>query len=145
MARDFFYQHCPNCDQVQPHNTTKVNHILHLLLTIFTAGLWLIVWLGVSVTFGKRKATCAGCGFTPRTARRVVRREDRREKKLQQKREREAAETALPFRGQRVKVVNGPHKGKLGTAASVEEGIVTIADKANRTIEVDASMVRNVL
>jgi len=29
---------------------TKVNHILHLLLTIITAGFWLIVWIVVSIS-----------------------------------------------------------------------------------------------
>lgn len=28
----------------------KVNHVLHLLLTIFTAGLWLIVWFFIAAT-----------------------------------------------------------------------------------------------
>ena len=32
-----------------------VNHILHLLLTIFTAGLWLFVWLAISTFGGERK------------------------------------------------------------------------------------------
>ncbi len=28
----------------------KVNHVLHLLLTIFTAGLWAIVWFFMAAT-----------------------------------------------------------------------------------------------
>ena len=29
--------------------STKVNHILHLLLSIITAGLWIIIWILVSI------------------------------------------------------------------------------------------------
>lgn len=28
----------------------KVNHILHLLLSVFTAGVWLIVWILISIS-----------------------------------------------------------------------------------------------
>ncbi|KON79399.1 hypothetical protein PA01_12710 [Azoarcus sp. PA01] len=38
------------------------NHVLHLILTILTAGVWLIVWFGVSVKFGGWR--CTECGST---------------------------------------------------------------------------------
>lgn len=34
---------------------TKVNHILHLILTILTAGLWGIVWIILVLTRKKEK------------------------------------------------------------------------------------------
>jgi hypothetical protein len=37
----------------------RVNHILHLLLTVFTAGLWLPVWIGVAAFGGGRRKTIA--------------------------------------------------------------------------------------
>ena len=35
----------------------KVNHILHLLLTVFTLGLWLIIWAGLGLLpfFGEKR------------------------------------------------------------------------------------------
>jgi hypothetical protein len=37
----------------------RVNHTLHLLLTVFTAGLWLPVWIGVAAFGGGRRKTIA--------------------------------------------------------------------------------------
>ena len=34
---------------------SKVNHILHLLLSVFTAGLWLLVWLLVAIFGGEER------------------------------------------------------------------------------------------
>jgi hypothetical protein len=36
------------------------NHILHLLLSLITGGLWIIVWVGIAVKFGGWK--CPICG-----------------------------------------------------------------------------------
>jgi len=36
------------------------NHVLHLLLTVLTAGLWLIVWILVSIKIGGWR--CSQCG-----------------------------------------------------------------------------------
>ena len=33
----------------------KVNHILHLLLSVFTGGLWLIVWLALAAKKGEKR------------------------------------------------------------------------------------------
>jgi hypothetical protein len=37
----------------------RVNHILHLLLTVFTAGLWLPVWIVVAAVGGGRREIVA--------------------------------------------------------------------------------------
>ena len=37
----------------------RVNHILHLLLTVFTAGLWLPVWLLVALVSGEKRKVIA--------------------------------------------------------------------------------------
>lgn len=34
-----------------------VNHILHLLLTVFTLGLWAIVWIILALNGGERRTT----------------------------------------------------------------------------------------
>lgn len=33
----------------------RVNHILHLLLTIVTAGLWLLVWIPLAILGGEKR------------------------------------------------------------------------------------------
>ena len=35
----------------------RVNHVLHLLISVFTLGLWVIVWLLVAITGGERRKT----------------------------------------------------------------------------------------
>ena len=37
--------------------TTKVNHILHLILSIITAGIWVIAWILISISVADEKRT----------------------------------------------------------------------------------------
>ena len=37
--------YCANCKKQVMTQKNAPNHILHLLLTVFTAGIWLIVWI----------------------------------------------------------------------------------------------------
>ena len=53
---------CKDCDKQVVVFRKGTNHILHLLLSIFTAGLWLIVWIGVAIKFGGWR--CTQCGST---------------------------------------------------------------------------------
>lgn len=52
--------YCANCkkDVVVFRRTT--NHLLHLVLTVLTAGLWIIVWMLISLMPSRR--TCGQCG-----------------------------------------------------------------------------------
>lgn len=50
---------CTNCKKEVATKTQSVNHILHLLLSLFTAGLWLIVWILLSMT---KREVCIDCG-----------------------------------------------------------------------------------
>jgi hypothetical protein len=43
---------CADCGQRRVVFRKGTSHVLHLLLTILTGGLWLIVWIGVAVKFG---------------------------------------------------------------------------------------------
>jgi hypothetical protein len=63
---------CARCGAVTPHTLRTPNHLLHLLLTVFTAGLWIVVWILVSL--GKPKATCERCkaGVPPVAAAMLV-------------------------------------------------------------------------
>lgn len=62
MAMQYKSGFCQACNQQRKVEREKINHILHLLLSILTAGLWLIIWLGVSVRFGGWR--CESCGST---------------------------------------------------------------------------------
>lgn len=52
--------HCKRCGKPTIHLAQHPNHIMHLLLTVFTAGLWLIVW--VFAAAGTQKPQCTVCG-----------------------------------------------------------------------------------
>jgi hypothetical protein len=54
-------RYCPHCQTRNLAIGRTPNHVLHLLLSICTAGLWLIVWLLVCAGMigGYR---CARCG-----------------------------------------------------------------------------------
>jgi hypothetical protein len=51
---------CKECNKFVFAERPGVNHILHLILTLLTFGIWLIVWIGVSVKIGGWK--CPICG-----------------------------------------------------------------------------------
>mgnify|MGYP000993630867 CR=1 FL=1 len=55
---------CMSCSQFVFVRGEKkaVNHILHLILSIFTSGLWLFVWLLVVLSAGAKPHLCPTCG-----------------------------------------------------------------------------------
>lgn len=53
--------HCKNCDEATPHAQPQTSHVLHLLLSVVTVGLWLPVWLLVALN-NRGQATCTVCG-----------------------------------------------------------------------------------
>lgn len=52
--------YCNNCKADRVVFRPGTSHILHLLLTLVTMGLWLIVWFGSAVKFGGWR--CSVCG-----------------------------------------------------------------------------------
>lgn len=60
MATIQTMRRCRRCKANTMHLEQKPNHILHLLLTVFTAGIWLIMWLLISMFSGSPK--CTQCG-----------------------------------------------------------------------------------
>lgn len=52
--------HCPTCAQQRLIRQQRPTHVLHLLLTIFTFGLWGIVWLILASR--ESPARCTFCG-----------------------------------------------------------------------------------
>ncbi len=51
---------CDHCDEYVLAVRKGTNHILHLLLSIITGGIWIIVWILVSVKMGGWR--CSKCG-----------------------------------------------------------------------------------
>jgi hypothetical protein len=54
-------QFCTGCNRQTLARRKTPSHVLHLLLTIFTAGLWLPVWILCCVRIGSGWR-CATCG-----------------------------------------------------------------------------------
>jgi hypothetical protein len=53
--------YCEFCEsRVRLERSGSVNHVLHLILTFLTAGLWLVVWVA-AILWPKRWA-CSVCG-----------------------------------------------------------------------------------
>ena len=52
---------CSVCQKQTVHIQRRINHILHLLLSVLFIGLWLIVWIGIAM-FGTRTPVCTVCG-----------------------------------------------------------------------------------
>lgn len=45
MSKAYSTHWCSYCRRETQHERQDVNHILHLVLTIITGGLWLLVWI----------------------------------------------------------------------------------------------------
>lgn len=54
--------YCKMCEAQRKVTRPKANHVLHLILTIITLGVWGFIWLGVAVQFGGWR--CDTCGST---------------------------------------------------------------------------------
>lgn len=52
MGMEHIQAYCKDCEKRIRAERKGTKHILHLILTIFTAGLWLIIWIGSSIKFG---------------------------------------------------------------------------------------------
>ena len=50
---------CGNCDEYVPAVQNQCNHVLHFLLSLVTAGLWLFVWVFCAMT---QTSHCQRCG-----------------------------------------------------------------------------------
>lgn len=59
MANQLTLQ-CARCNNLMPHTVKAPNHVMHLIITLLTAGIWLIGWLIAVVMPGNAK--CGKCG-----------------------------------------------------------------------------------
>ncbi len=55
---------CDICNEVTMHIQQTPNHILHLLLSLVTCGLWLIVWIIIGCC--TEAPVCSKCGNIPK-------------------------------------------------------------------------------
>ena len=60
MGQEYRQGYCYECQRRVRTSRRATNHVLHLLLSIMTLGLWLIVWSLASVKIGGWE--CAVCG-----------------------------------------------------------------------------------
>ena len=54
--------YCPICQRQVLARRTPANNTFHLLLTVFTAGLWLIPWYFIALSPGAQTYFCTFCG-----------------------------------------------------------------------------------
>ncbi len=53
---------CQKCNRKTQHEKSKVNHILHLILSILTGGFWIPVWVMLWVCSYWGGGICIHCG-----------------------------------------------------------------------------------
>jgi len=51
---------CKNCKKMTQHTQPSTSHILHLLLSIITSGVWVVIWLlvGMSNSSSAQRTVC---------------------------------------------------------------------------------------
>jgi len=54
--------YCRKCEKQVRIRRKKTNHLLHLILTLLTGGVWIIVWILCSIRVDGWR--CARCGET---------------------------------------------------------------------------------
>lgn len=62
MSTEHARGQCDTCEEDRRVSREKPNHILHLLLTIFTVGAWVIVWIALAMN--PKPWRCDTCGAT---------------------------------------------------------------------------------
>jgi hypothetical protein len=62
MRKDKIRAHCPTCRHLQVFVRARINHPLHLGLSVVTAGLWLVSWMAVCIGRAMRPWRCEHCG-----------------------------------------------------------------------------------
>ena len=72
LATDYTKKYCKDCEKSVKAERRGVNHVLHLILSICTGGLWLLVWIGISVKVGGwRCGDCYGKNLAGKAPRKL--------------------------------------------------------------------------
>lgn len=56
--------YCLVCNRQSMFQKQKINHVLHFVLTLFTLGLWSLVWITLLIVNSAKPKRCASCGST---------------------------------------------------------------------------------
>lgn len=62
MGTQMARRYCPHDQKYVLAMREKPNHILHLLLSVITFGVWIIVWFFVTLGAAYRSYRCPQCG-----------------------------------------------------------------------------------
>ena len=62
---------CETCGKQTMFVKQKLNNVLHLILSVLTAGIWLIVWLVLGMINSGKKPRCTSCGM-PKSSGQVL-------------------------------------------------------------------------
>ena len=62
MPTKTFMKPCSNCQKMTMHTRPETSHLLHLALTLVTAGVWIFVW-PIIAWRNRRKNQCTVCGL----------------------------------------------------------------------------------
>lgn len=62
MGTEEWQTYCPTCSRVTLGRRETPNHVLHFLITVFTCGLWVLVWGACSIAASSRPYLCTVCG-----------------------------------------------------------------------------------
>jgi hypothetical protein len=54
--------YCCHCETERPFRRPRVDHRFHLLVSAFTLGLWLPIWLGIILKCHRADWCCRNCG-----------------------------------------------------------------------------------
>jgi ribosomal protein S14 len=66
MTRIQTSNYCATCGRQTLHTKDRVNHVLHLLLSIVTVGLWAVfVWIPLGMKNSAARTRCSVCGSKP--------------------------------------------------------------------------------
>lgn len=57
--------YCNVCQRQSLFQKPRINHVLHLILSIVTLGLWLLVWAILGIINTGKSPRCVTCGSTP--------------------------------------------------------------------------------
>jgi len=63
MRKNKIRAHCPRCQHQQIFVRAQINHSLHFILTLLTAGLWAISWIALCIGKYVRPWRCEHCNW----------------------------------------------------------------------------------
>lgn len=58
---DIVMKHCAKCRKNTKHLRPSTSHVLHLILSLITVGLWVPVWILVAIS-NSTQGQCSDCG-----------------------------------------------------------------------------------